>query len=205
MKLSKKKMIAGVVAVVATGAIAMQVPDSLAPRADSTTAVATNASSAPISLRVDLSERQLYVEQGGEVVSTYTVTVGTSKHPTPRGGFGIRHIVWNPRWVPPDEPWAKNKTAKGPGEKGNPMGKVKLFFNEPDYYIHGTLTTSELGTAASHGCIRMRNSDVVELAGLVMKHGGAKVEEGFIRRMLNNVRSTKQVRLQKAVSLTIQG
>jgi lipoprotein-anchoring transpeptidase ErfK/SrfK len=203
MKIKKGMIAFGVVAAVATGAIAMQLPDSATVATDSTRTIA-GTEAAPISLRVDLSERQLYVEQGGSTVATYTVTVGTSAHPTPRGKFGIKHIVWNPRWVPPDEAWAKNKTAKGPGEKGNPMGKVKLFFNEPDYYIHGTLTTSELGTAASHGCIRMRNSDVIELAGMVMKHGGAPVEEGFIRRMINNVRTTKQVRLQSAVGLTIQ-
>jgi lipoprotein-anchoring transpeptidase ErfK/SrfK len=203
MKLSRTKVIAGAFVVLVGGAVAMQVPDSLS-RSDTTATTIPLTSGAPIALRVDLSERQLYVEQNGEVIKSYTVTVGTSAHPTPRGNFGIKHIVWNPRWVPPDEPWARNKTAKGPGEKGNPMGKVKLFFNEPDYYIHGTLTTSELGTAASHGCVRMRNSDVISLAGLVMEYGGAPVEEGFIRRMINNVRTTKQVRLQRAVPVTIQ-
>lgn len=201
MKFSKTRVVAGILVVAGTGAVAVQVPDSATGRADS--ARATAGARAPLSLRVDISDRQLYVEQGGQTIGTYTVTVGTSVHPTPKGSFGIKHIVWNPRWVPPDAAWAKNKTAKAPGERGNPMGKVKLFFNEPDYYIHGTLTTAELGTAASHGCVRMSNSDVVNLAGLVMKYGGAPVEEGFIRRMINNVRTTKEVHLQRAVPITI--
>lgn len=202
MKFSKKVAGAGGFAVVAivAGALAFQVPDSTTAKTDSIAA----SPQEPISIRVDLSDRQLYVEQGGSVIKSYTVTVGTAAHPTPKGNFGIKHIVWNPRWVPPDEPWAKNKTAKGPGESGNPMGKVKLFFNEPDYYIHGTLTTSELGSAASHGCVRMRNSDVISLAALVMEHGGAPVPEGFIRRMINNVRSTKSVQLQRAVPVRIE-
>jgi lipoprotein-anchoring transpeptidase ErfK/SrfK len=204
MKLSKTKIMVCTAAVLVTGAVAMQVPDTVF-RSDTATAIAPASPESSIALRIDISDRKLYVEQNGEVVKSYTVTVGTSAHPTPRGNFGIKHIVWNPRWVPPDEPWAKNKTAKGPGEKGNPMGKVKLFFNEPDYYIHGTLTTSELGTAASHGCVRMRNSDVIDLAGMVMDHGGAQVEEGFIRRKINNVRTTKQVRLQRAVPVRIEG
>jgi len=34
-------------------------------------------------------------------------------------------------------------------------------------YIHGTKHEDEIGTPASHGCIRMRNADVIELFALV--------------------------------------
>ncbi|HTD00963.1 MAG TPA: L,D-transpeptidase [Chthoniobacterales bacterium] len=34
-------------------------------------------------------------------------------------------------------------------------------------YIHGTKHEDEIGTPASHGCIRMRNADVIELFELV--------------------------------------
>ena len=34
-------------------------------------------------------------------------------------------------------------------------------------YIHGTKHENKIGTPASHGCIRMRNADVVELFELV--------------------------------------
>jgi lipoprotein-anchoring transpeptidase ErfK/SrfK len=34
-------------------------------------------------------------------------------------------------------------------------------------YIHGTKHEDKIGTPASHGCIRMRNADVVELFELV--------------------------------------
>src|SRR5437762_11163694 len=34
-------------------------------------------------------------------------------------------------------------------------------------YIHGTKHEDEIGTPASHGCIRMRNADVIELFKLV--------------------------------------
>jgi lipoprotein-anchoring transpeptidase ErfK/SrfK len=36
-------------------------------------------------------------------------------------------------------------------------------------YIHGTKHEDEIGTPASHGCIRMRNADVIELFALVDK------------------------------------
>src|SRR5687768_4839133 len=91
---------------------------------------------AAIRLEVDLSERQLHVIEGGEVVQTYPVAIGKPSYPTPKGSFNIRRIIWNPRWVPPDSKWAKNKRARGPGDPANPMGRVKIFFSEPDYYIH---------------------------------------------------------------------
>jgi lipoprotein-anchoring transpeptidase ErfK/SrfK len=203
MKISKSIVAVGVAGALVTGVIAMQLPDSAAIKTDSVRVSTLDPAAGPVSVRVSLSARELYVEQSGSVVQTYPVTVGTSAHPTPKGSFRMKHIVWNPRWVPPDEKWAKGKTAKGPGEKGNPMGKVKIFFNEPDYYIHGTLSVEELGTAASHGCIRMRNADAIELASTLMDHGGAPVESSFIRRLIARVRTTKEVRLRNGIPLTI--
>ena len=91
-----------------------------------------------VRLAANLSEKTLTVMAGDNAVKTFRVAVGTSAKPTPKGSFKIRKIVWNPAWIPPDEPWAKGKTAKGPGEPGNPMKVAKIFFQEPDYYIHGT-------------------------------------------------------------------
>ena len=42
---------------------------------------------APLRVKVDLSERRLYVIEGGEVVETYGVAIGTRSHPTPTGSF----------------------------------------------------------------------------------------------------------------------
>ncbi len=206
MRIPRKMIPFGIGAVIATGVIAMQIPDGAIAGRDSSASAgpAPTSELGALALKVSLSARELYVIDNGEVVQTYAVTVGTSAHPTPKGGFGMKRIIWNPRWVPPDEKWAKGKTAKGPGEQGNPMGKVKVFFKEPDYYLHGTLNTSELGTAASHGCIRLRNADIIELATLLMERGGARVEPGFIRRMVNAARSTKEVRLTNALPLTIE-
>lgn len=159
---------------------------------------------ASVSLEVDLSERQLHVVQGGEVIESYPVAIGKPSYPTPKGAFNIRRIIWNPRWVPPDSKWAKNKTAKGPGEPGNPMGRVKIFFSEPDYYIHGTREVDSLGSAESHGCLRMRNSDVIALAKTVMAAGGKPVQASFVRRVINRVRSTQEVRLSTPVRIQVK-
>jgi lipoprotein-anchoring transpeptidase ErfK/SrfK len=162
-----------------------------------------NRAAGPLRLEADISERQLHLYQGGELVKSYSVAVGTRKDPTPRGSYSIRKLVWNPGWVPPDEDWAKKKTAKAPGEKGNPMKVVKIFFREPDYYIHGTGETSSLGSAASHGCLRMAPSEAAELGQYIMEHGGQPRDESWFRRILRFRSQTKVVYLRSPVSMRI--
>ncbi|MEX2283846.1 MAG: L,D-transpeptidase [Gemmatimonadota bacterium] len=161
------------------------------------------AAGSNFSIKVDLSDRQLYVLRNGEVSGTYSVAVGAPGFPTPKGSYTVKRIVWNPRWVPPDSKWARDKIAREPGDPKNPMGKVKIFFREPDYYIHGTREVDSLGQAESHGCIRMRNSEVVALARLVMTQGGVGKPDSWFQRVVNRVRSTQSVRLAQPVSVQI--
>jgi len=156
------------------------------------------------SITVDLSERTLYVMRGEEVEREYRVAIGQPRHPTPTGSFNVRRLVWNPRWVPPDAEWAREKRAREPGDPRNPMGRVKIFFQAPDYYIHGTRETDSLGQAESHGCVRMRNDDVIALARLVMEHGGEPRSPGWFQRVINRVRSTQDVRLSQPVPLRVR-
>lgn len=159
---------------------------------------------ASVRMRIDISERKLYVEENGSVIESYNVAVGTARHPTPRGSYSVQHMIWNPRWVPPDSEWAKDEKVREPGDPKNPMGRVKIFFREPDYYIHGTNAESSIGTAASHGCVRMLNQDVIELARLLIDTTGAPIEPGLIQRLINRVRQTREVRLHDAVPLRVQ-
>src|SRR5687767_12091112 len=149
------------------------------------------------SITVDLSDRMLYVTRGGETVREYSVAVGQARHPTPTGSFRVNRLIWNPRWVPPDAAWAREKRPREPGDPRNPMGRVKIFFRAPDYYIHGTRETDSLGQAESHGCVRMRNADVIELARMVMENGGERRSPGWFRRVINSIRSTTDVRLSQ--------
>jgi L,D-transpeptidase ErfK/SrfK len=162
------------------------------------------AEQAPLRLEVSLSDRILTVHGSAGEMRRYTVAVGKSTHPTPVGDFRVRRIIWNPGWVPPRAPWARGKRPKAPGEPDNPMGRVKIFFREPDYYLHGTPEEESLGSAASHGCIRLSNDDVVDLARLLMEHGGETRSPGWFQRVLNRVRSTEEVRLPAGVPLTIR-
>ncbi len=164
-----------------------------------------DAYSAPFGLVVDLTQRQLIVMEDGQEVRSYPVAVGSHAHPTPRGNFAIRHIVWNPRWVPPDAKWARHKTAKEPGDRDNPMGNVKMFFEDPDYYIHGTHDYDSLGEPESHGCVRMANSSAVALAQDVMENGGKPMPESWFERVLDHFRDTRQIYLRTPIPVAIRG
>jgi lipoprotein-anchoring transpeptidase ErfK/SrfK len=159
---------------------------------------------AELRLEIDLSERELQVLENGDVIESFSVSVGDAEYPTPKGNFSIRKVIWNPAWVPPDSKWARNKTAKPPGHPDNPMKRVKMFFKDPDYYIHGSADEDSLGRAESHGCIRMSEDDVTRLAQLVMAHGGKPMPEPWYRRIFRR-KVTKVVYLQKPVAVEIVG
>lgn len=124
-----------------------------------------------LSLELNIPAFRLDVRQDSRVIHSYTVAVGMRRYATPTGDFQISNLVWNPWWYPPDAPWAKNDTVTPPGPR-NPMGKAKFSLGGP-YFLHGTPTVSSLGKAASHGCIRMHNDDVVQLAILAERYHGA--------------------------------
>lgn len=159
---------------------------------------------APLVLKANITARILVVQRGDSTLKTYAVAVGQDQYPTPIGSFTIRKIVWNPSWrPPPDADWAKGKTAKGPGHPGNPMKVVKIFFQEPDYYIHGTGDVESLGSAASHGCLRMDPDEVADLAKIIMEHGGQPREENWFWRIIHSRRKEKVVYLNNPIALTI--
>jgi lipoprotein-anchoring transpeptidase ErfK/SrfK len=156
-----------------------------------------------IYLTVDLSERVLYVMRDGEQLASYSVAIGQPRHQTPTGEYRIRHIVWNPHWIPPDAKWARGKRPRAPGDPRNPVGRVKLLFHDPDLYIHGTHEVDSLGEAESHGCLRMRNSEVIALAKMVMENGGSPRDPSWFRRVLDRVTATREVNLSDPVLVEI--
>jgi len=161
-------------------------------------------SNAPLELRADLRARILTASQGNSTLRTYSIAIGQAKYPTPPGIYMIRKIVWNPSWKPPPgSDWAKGKTEKGPGDPGNPMKVVKIFFKEPDYYIHGTDDVESLGGAESHGCLRMDPGEVADLAKMVMEHGGQPRGENWFWRVIHFRRQEQVVYIDEPVSLVI--
>jgi lipoprotein-anchoring transpeptidase ErfK/SrfK len=156
----------------------------------------------PLSIAVSTQKKILVVRLNGQDLKTYDVAVGTNKKPTPLGTFSIRHIVWNPAWHPPNEKWAKGKKPAQPGDPKNPMKVVKIFFSDPDYYIHGTDDEDSLGGAASHGCIRMAENDVAELARTVMENGGVVHDDAWYGQVMSGNKPA-DVRIPTPVRIVI--
>ncbi|HEX8252985.1 MAG TPA: L,D-transpeptidase [Thermoanaerobaculia bacterium] len=163
----------------------------------------SSAAAAELRLEVDLEDRELMAYVDGEEVERFDIAIGKESYPTPQGSFKISKVIWNPSWRPPDSKWAKGKTAKPPGHPENPMKRVKMFFKEPDYYIHGTGDEDSLGKAESHGCIRMAPDDVTRLARLVMEYGGKPMPEPWYKRILRR-KSTQVVYLEEPVQVAIE-
>jgi lipoprotein-anchoring transpeptidase ErfK/SrfK len=191
-------------AVLLLGTAAGAPPDTA--RADSTAkpdSVAVVPPVEPLTLSASLDARILTVRVGDSVAATYSVSVGADGHDTPTGTFRITKLIWNPRWVPPKQPWARGKTAKAPGDPDNPMQTVKIFFREPDYYIHGTPAVESLGEAASKGCLRMDPLEVADVAKWVMEHGGEPRPPSWFERIRRLARREHIVHLKNPVILTI--
>jgi lipoprotein-anchoring transpeptidase ErfK/SrfK len=95
---------------------------------------------------------------------TYGIAVGAPGFETPTGRFSIHNKAVNPAWSAPDEPWAgayRNEVVEG-GSAENPL-KARWLGIVGGVGIHGTAAEYSIGTAASHGCIRMRVADVIDL------------------------------------------
>ena len=158
--------------------------------------------SGPVTMAASTEKKILVVRIAGTDVRQYNTAVGKRNHPTPAGRFVVRHIVWNPAWVPPNAGWAKGKKPAAPGDPKNPMRAVKIFFQEPDYYIHGTNDEDSIGYAASHGCVRMAEADAVELAKYLMEHAGAHHDDAWYDSVQSNPTPT-DVHLPYGVPLVI--
>lgn len=156
-----------------------------------------------VRVEADISERKLYIKEGDSTVAEYPVAVGRGSKPTPTGNYTIRKIVWNPAWVPPDSKWAKGKKPQPPGAKANPMKLVKIFFKDPDYYIHGTSDLESLGDAASHGCLRMDPDDAYNVARFLMENGGQPQDESWFWRVLHFRNQTKTVYLSHPIPMRV--
>ncbi|HEX2252570.1 MAG TPA: L,D-transpeptidase [Thermoanaerobaculia bacterium] len=164
-------------------------------------AAAPAPDAAGLEIVVNVPAGELAVLQDGVTVRTYPVTVGVRGHATPVGEFNLTRTVWNPWWHPPNSAWARNKRPQPPGPN-NAMGRAKLYF-KPLYFIHGTAETDKLGRPASHGCVRMANEDVIELAKLVHRYATPDVAPETLAALEADPKETKEFGLDRPVPLRI--
>ncbi len=99
-------------------------------------------------LTIDQDSFTITLTRQGEVQNRYRCAVGKPATPTPAGDWYLIQKTLNP---------------------GGPFGPRWMRLSIPfgGYGIHGTDNPSSIGTAASHGCIRMVNEQAIELYDIV--------------------------------------
>ena len=128
----------------------------------------------PGTIVVDTPSRFLYLVEPGGTAMRYGVGIGRDGFAW--GGEGV--IQWRqkwPKWTPPDEMIARQpELAKYSADNGgmppgltNPLGAraLYIFQNGQDtlYRLHGSPEWNSIGKAASSGCVRLMNQDILDL------------------------------------------
>lgn len=133
----------------------------------------------PGSIIIRTSERKLYFVQTEGRAIRYGIGVGREGFQWGGVSYVSRKKEW-PDWRPPKEMIQRELQQNGrvipeymPGGPDNPLGARALYLGSTLYRIHGTNEAYTIGGAVSSGCIRMRNSDVIDLYQRVAV--GAKV------------------------------
>lgn len=100
----------------------------------------------------------------GEPIARYLTSPGKAGHETLGNRFTIRRVLPRATWYPPQSDWARNLQPVPPG-LDNPMGILKLDFGQYAQYLHGIphRAVVDLGKPASHGCLRMSPTNILEL------------------------------------------
>ncbi|TCW29829.1 L,D-transpeptidase [Gulbenkiania mobilis] len=162
----------------------------------SLTAAGTPQPDVPISPQglhvvVNLPQTRLFLYQDGTLVKSYPVAVGKMLTKTPTGDFSITGVYRAPSWHVPksiqEEMRRQGKpvqTVVPPGPQ-NPLGPVFIRFGEPRLGLgfHGTNAPGSVPGFRSHGCVRLKNEDALELAGTV--YNGAAVTVAYQTVLLN--------------------
>lgn len=118
---------------------------------------------------VRLDQNRLYLYDGFHVARTFSVATAKPGFTTPSGVWNIYDKQVDPTWHNPAlDSWGADLPAVIPGGPGNPMGTRAIYIDAPGLIrIHGTSDDSSIGRYASHGCIRMHNSEIEQLYPLI--------------------------------------
>ncbi len=131
------------------------------------TALAPGGSDIKITINVPAFQMTLW--QNGKEVKTYPIGVGLIDYPIYVGLRSASQVIWNPNWIPPKSDWVEgSKKVKAgeiilPTDSRNPLGKLKIPLGD-GYLIHQAKGVSDLGGLVSHGCVRVLQTDLYDLA-----------------------------------------
>jgi lipoprotein-anchoring transpeptidase ErfK/SrfK len=112
-------------------------------------------------------------DKDGSVIAVYPASIGSKEKPAPSGSFKVTSVAQNPTYkYNPEYRFKEVKAKKAftikPGPN-NPVGAVWINLSLKGYGIHGTPNPSQVSKTESHGCVRLTNWDVKQLATMVDK------------------------------------
>jgi lipoprotein-anchoring transpeptidase ErfK/SrfK len=107
----------------------------------------------------------------GALLAVYPASIGSDEKPAPSGSHKVKGVAKNPVYTyNPDYKFkgvkAKEAFRIKPGPN-NPVGTTWIDLSVESFGIHGTPEPEKVGKVASHGCVRLTNWDIEELAAMV--------------------------------------
>lgn len=135
---------------------------------------------------IDAKVERIEVDKGANAVRVYgkddkllafyPATVGSKSLPSPSGSMTVKAVARDATFYfdPKDMSWGPDKALEIPGGPNNPVGSTWIDLSEDTYGIHGSPDPHLISKSASHGCVRLTNWDVEELADAVSE--GVAVE-----------------------------
>jgi lipoprotein-anchoring transpeptidase ErfK/SrfK len=120
-------------------------------------ALATTPANADVRVNISKSSQSMHVYVDGQLAYVWPVSTGRRGYGTPSGSYRAQRL---------EKRWFSTKYDNAPMHNA-------VFFRG-GYAIHGTSYVSQLGTPASHGCVRLHPSNAAELYSLVQQHGRGK-------------------------------
>jgi lipoprotein-anchoring transpeptidase ErfK/SrfK len=112
-------------------------------------------------------------DEAGALVAFYPASVGSADEPTPTGSHQVSGVVTSPGYTYNPQFRFKDVASEraftiAPGPN-NPVGIAWIGLTAKTYGIHGTPDPDLVGTSQSHGCVRLTNWDVLDLANMVRR------------------------------------
>jgi lipoprotein-anchoring transpeptidase ErfK/SrfK len=157
-------------------------PDSRFEKGETITVVDTGANLDAKVARIEVDGKEAMLRayaEDGKALAAYPATVGSKDMPSPSGSLKVKGVARNPAYT--YDPKRVNfpemdvkERLRIPAGPNNPVGTVWIDLDRETYGIHGTPDPADVGKESSHGCVRLTNWDVEELAAQV--HKGTSVE-----------------------------
>lgn len=153
-------------------------PSKAFDKAGETLVVASVDETAPkekvAAIEVDKSRRILKaLGKDGKLIAVYPASIGSPDKPAPSGTHKVTTVAENPSYTYNPDFKFKGVESKEKfdikGGPNNPVGSTWIDLSADTYGIHGTPNPGKVGKSASHGCVRLTNWDVRELAVMVEK------------------------------------